>query len=1131
MQLLRNARFVPPQLLGMKRTDLPRLNREALDPASSVVIEACAGSGKTWLLVSRIVRLLLEGAEPSQILAVTFTRKAAQEMATRLRDWLYLLAAEPDDAVRTFLRERAIADDQIDDYLPRARRLYELLLVSQPSITITTFHSWFMQLLRRAPLDGDAPGDVTLVEQTAALIDEAWERFAGTLSRETQLPAADGLSHLFRECGLDNTRRVLMNFVRRRAEWWTYTCEAEDPVAYALAQIAAGMTAAPDVDVAADLLGEPEFAAMLGEYAEFLARNTASDQALAEALQGAPAAGGREGFEHIWPVFFTASTGTLRIRKPSGAQAKRLTPGGESDFLALHVAIGERLQAVREALRDQDSYRFNEAAMHCGVVLLDAYQSLKRERQVMDHGDVEWQACRLLRVSDHAAYMHCKLDARYRHILVDEVQDTNPLQWLALQGWFEAAADADARPTVFMVGDPKQSIYRFRRAEARLFGRAQEYLQQEFGARRLAQNESRRCAAPVIDVVNQLFGAEPDYAGFAEHVAHHAHLPGRVEVLPLAVAAVVSPPAADGDALRNPLDLPLHVEEDRRREDEAVSLAARVSAIVGSWQLDDGRGGKRPARCADIMILVRRRTHLSVYERALRDAGIPFVTSRLGGLLDTLEAQDLMALLRFLSSPYGDLDLAHALRSPVFGASDHDLIAIAGAGEGSWWERLSRMTQAGACSATLARAHELLVRWRTRADRTPVHDLLDRIYFEGGVLRRYAQAVPAAMRGAVDANLHAFMQHALDTDAGRYPSLPRFIHELADLRSAPVEEAPDEGIIGDAGDALRIYTVHGAKGLEAPIVWLLDTAAGQDGGRGYDALIDWPPEEERPAHFSLWTRKDAQSTAERVLAENEAGLAAREDLNLLYVAMTRARQALIVSGVDGRGSDNSWYARIRAATCALAGDADAAVTVAHGADLAQGGGTPVVRDIRPVPAAVDERLTRALKIGRRTAVTEGAGVDFGTHFHWVMERLTAHPDVKPDALRRDLGLSARAFEPLWHAARGLIDDPQLSRFFRKEEYVRALNEVSYVDAAGDVRRIDRMVEFDGAVWVLDYKTGDMAEDATLLAAYQAQIAEYRDVVSRMYPARPVHAALVFTGGMLHEIAPALPQLATPHDKT
>jgi ATP-dependent helicase/nuclease subunit A len=1111
-------------------SDPRALNRQALGPAASVVIEAVAGSGKTWLLVSRIVRLLVAGAAPAEILAITFTRKAAQEMASRLREWLYFLATGSDGEVREFLRQREVPEAELTAAVPAARLFYERFLAAQPPITITTFHSWFLQLLKRAPLDAGAPGEVTLVEQTATLVDEAWQLFASRMPREPGSPAARGLDFLFREYGLDNTRELLVNFLNHRADWWAYTRDKPDPVQYALGRLAEGMAAAPDEDVIAALLADARFGSGLAEFAALLARNSPSDQKLAQDMAEAAQSGEQtQRFERIASAFLT-DKGALRVRRASGAQVKRLGAAGEARLLELHAKLGARILAVRAQLADQASWRVNEAALSCGVALLEAYQRVKEERQVLDFSDIEWRAHELVSVDDHAAYMHCKLDARYRHILLDEFQDTNPLQWLTLNAWFAAAADADSRPAVFLVGDPKQSIYRFRRAEARLFGQAAEYLAREFGAVRLLQDESRRCAPPVIEVVNRLFPAA-GYAGFQPHGAHQKALPGRVEVLPLLEKnnnKINKLQISPGTALRNPLREPLAVEEDRRREAEAEQLVTRLSEIVGHWHIaaDEHASRTRAARYADVMVLVRRRTHLAIYERALRHAGIPYVTSRQGGLLDTLEAQDLVALLEFLVSPFADLKLAHALRSPVFACSDDDLIALAAAGGGTWWARLQRLAGQGACSAALARAQRLLAEWIRRADALPVHDQLDRIYFEGDVLLRYEHAVPPPMRGAVLANLQAFMQRALDTDSGRYPSLPRFIHELADLRAAPAEEAPDEGIIGDAGDAVRIYTVHGAKGLEAPIVWLLDAAAGTDRNRGYRALVDWPPDAKAPLHFSLWTKKDERSTRQEALAEAEAALDAVENLNMLYVAMTRAKQALIVSGVDGKGSANSWYAKVRAAVAdaaGLAADGDEAqAALCYGADLAAGvlqaGAQPA--ESPPVPLEGDPRLNAPLPTGEKREPISGPGLRYGTQFHFVMERLTGAHRADRETIRRELGVSEREFAPLWEDAQRLLAAPQLARWFDSRQHLRAANEVTYVDAAGELRRIDRLVEFADEVWVLDYKTGDPQKvDAQLLEDYRTQVAGYCAAMREVYAGKPVRGAIVFTDANLVLLQP------------
>ena len=1093
-----------------------RPTARALAPEASVVIEACAGSGKTWLLVSRIVRLLLAGATPSQILAITFTRKAAQEMATRLREWLRALATVDDERAREFLRQREVPESEIEALLPRARSLFEQLLTHQPAITISTFHSWFLQILRRAPLDAGALGEVNLVEQTSSLVDEAWQLFASRVQRDPGSPAARGLERLFRDCGLSNTRQVLGNFLYRRAEWWAYTHGQADPIQYALDRIKADMRVGPDDDVAGQLYADATFCSELVEYARLLEQNVSKPgQENARSGRLLQACEGGAADERLRAACVVLLRKDGEPRQDSIRGARRL--GANSGrFLELHTRLAERVQQARQNLIDQESYRYNEAAFHCAIALLEAYRRVKEERLVIDYGDIEWHAWRLVSVSEHAVYMQFKLDARYRHILLDEFQDTNPLQWLTLKSWLEAAVGADMRPTVFMVGDPKQSIYRFRRAEARLFGMAGAYLEEHFGAEKVPQHETRRCPQPVIDVVNRLFGTEPAFDGFAEHAVHYTGKPGRVEVLPLVKAdPALEPQPTDAATLRNPLEAPLIDVEDSRRKREADLLVSKIREIRETWQVADMEGKAfRAAEYRDVMLLVRRRTHLAIYERALRIAQIPFVTSRYGGLLDTLEAKDIVALLEFLVSPFADLKLAHALRSPVFGCTDEDLKALAAAGGETWWERLCRVASGGA-SAALKRAHALLAHWLEHTDSAPVHDQLDRIYFEADVLDRYQQAVPEVMRGAVRANLQAFMQRALDTDSGRYPSLPRFLHELMDLREAPAQEAPDEGIIGDAGNAVRIYTIHGAKGLESPVVWLLDAASPPDSGRGYDALVDWPPADPAPCRFSLSTVKAELSAAQQATMEGENQLEEREELNLLYVAITRAKQAFILSGSEIRNrKPGLWYEKVRAATLAASGGTDdpAAPTV-HGQDLAAGGMAGEER--KPVEAArawVDPRLNAPLPTGERRQAQTGAGLVYGVSFHSLMERLTGSVPTERAAVRRALGLTERAFAPMWEQAQRVLAAPALARFFDPSQHLRSLNEVPYITESGELRRIDRLVEFAGEVWVLDYKSGSPPADAALAKEYREQLVEYRSAMQPVFPHRTINAMLVFAEG-------------------
>ncbi len=912
--------------------------KTALDPSRSVVIEACAGSGKTWLLVSRILRLLLAGAKPGEILAITFTRKAAQEMQARLLEWLNVLALQPEDEVREFLRQRALTRHEVDAILPEARNLLERVLTSEPALTINTFHGWFLQLLQRAPLGDGSAGNFSLLDQTAAMQEEAWQSFAEDLAAQADgNPEAAALQALFRAHGLSNTRALLLDFVAKRAEWWAYTSGQEDPVAYAVERVRAELEVDPGQDVLAELWLDTVLASWLAEYAAILGENSPTDQKLALQLVDAlmldrP----QQRFEQIWAVCFT-KTGTPRARNPSTTQAKRLGLDKEARLLELHQQLCYVLFEARDRLTAQAAYRFNRDGLLCGAALLAAYQQLKEARQMLDFADVEWRVFQLLSRSEDAEYMQYKLDSRYRHVLLDEFQDTNPLQWQVMQSWLSAYGAAGNRPTVFLVGDPKQSIYRFRRAEPRLFQMAAEDLVRDFAAARLEQDTSRRSAPAVITAVNRVFAEQPDFSGFREHAWHHGGLPGAIALMPLAEKGDTSAENEDGLVLRNPLQQAREEDEDMRHEQEADLVAEKIAAMVGKSQILDEKTGPRPAEYRDFMLLVRGRTWLASYERKLRAAKIPYLSSRQGGLLDTLECSDLVALLEFLVTPFADLKLAQVLRSPIFGCSDDDLMRLAvqtppslpppldpplsggnsmapplirGGWEGlSWWQRL-RQLDSESLSPALQRAHLHLQSWQELADRLPVHDLLDRIYFEGDVLARYHGAVPEAMAGAVRANLQAFIELALNMDSGRYPSLARFINEVAALRRAPGQESPDEGLIGDGGNAVRILTVHGAKGLEAPIVWLLDanTAPRNDGG--YRVLLDWPPHAPAPQYFSLLSHKGELARAHERYVNEEQTHARRENLNLLYVAITRARQMFVVSGCASSKATETWYQQI-----------------------------------------------------------------------------------------------------------------------------------------------------------------------------------------------------------------------------
>jgi ATP-dependent helicase/nuclease subunit A len=668
---------------------------------------------------------------------------------------------------------------------------------------------------------------------------------------------------------------------------------------------------------------------------------------------------------------------------------------------------------------------------------------------------------------------------------------------------------------VFLVGDPKQSIYRFRRAEPKLFTAAAEYFVRDFGALRIGNAHTFRNAQGIVDVVNAVFAGVEGFVSQTAERSDRNEWPSRVEVLPLIPAllkdgndgGVVS----DEPAMRSPLFEPRIDAEDLRRAEEANLLATRISEMVGSWQVRD-RHGERAARYADVLILTRRKTQLAAYETALRAAGIPFVSPGQGGLLATLEAQDLLAVLRFLADPADNIRLAHTLRTPAFNLSDEDLLEIS-AGQGAWWPALRRLAAAvtstemadTASETAIQRSVRLLSAWMESSAYLPAHDLIDRIFHESDWFARCRAALPAALWPGVHANLEALLELALNVDAGRYPSLTRFVDELKRLSSSD-EEAPDEGLVAaasgvsDAG-RVRIMTIHGAKGLEAPIVWLIDANSPPRNGEGYGVAMHWPEDARAPQHFSLLGRLSEAGPSRAALLEAEKLAAEREELNLLYVAITRAEQVLIVSGIEPARTQNVPTAWKRLA------EAMAQI----GAEQGFAGSLPVMHDVSPF---VDERALRESpagstprkipKVGEQShsspvaAPKSTEGMAFGSDMHaWLEAHLSGLPlpDVSAEILR---------------SAQAILSRPSLHRFFDPAQYLRAVNEGSFLLGAAQLGRIDRWVEFEDELWVLDYKSGSVAEAP--MAQYRVQLADYRRALQPFAKGKPIRALLIFTDG-------------------
>jgi len=1110
--------------------------RQATDPAHNASVHASAGTGKTWLLVTRILRLLLAGVQPESILAVTFTRKAAGEMEQRIMERLReLMCVAPNRLDALLARCGIIPDDAVRAV---ARGLYERILFDPRRLRATTFHAFCQELLQRFPLEAGITPGFDILETTGLTEQAARDALLAETAAQPDGELAGALALLVERCnGLYNAEASLHAFLARRSDWWAWVQDVPDALAFARRRLATFL----DIDPAQDpLAGFPDEAllAQLAEFAGLLGRNTGKDRdmgrQLADALAGAPAAA--ELLDAITPAFLTQG-GTPRARRASQSQQQRLGQDGEIRFLDLHATVSERLLALHGARARHRRFVTTTAWYTAGLRLLEHFQRIKRERRVLDFSDLEWQACELLNRSAHASWVQYKLDARIDHLLVDEFQDTNPTQWRLLLPLLEelAAGGDDRGRSVFLVGDRKQSIYSFRRADPALLEQASDWLERHLRAQRFPLDASRRSAKAIMDCVNTVFMMPPLgtlLGDFTPHTTHLADLHGRVELLPL-VTADETETADTGprNGLRNPLEEPRRLPEDARYATEADLIVRQIERLLAADTTVTKDGVTRPLGYGDVMILLRQRTHAGAYEAALRAAGIPYLSASKGLLLENLEVRDLVALLNTLIAPYDNLALAQVLRAPLFGLDSEQLVPLAGGDAAHWYERLAQLAADG--EQPYVAIHALLERWRALAGQVPVHDLLDRIFHEGEVVQRYEAAFPPALQPRAHASLTRFIELALEIDHGRYPSLPRFLEQLERLRASD-QDQPDESTPDDAtGERVRLLTIHGAKGLESPVVFLADAAVTPANRDAYTVLLRQSDADARPDLFTLAGTRTDMDPATRALLDQQDAQRHTEDANLLYVALTRARQFLFISGSrPERGYAGSWYALIDAALADWPRAADGHRYRETGTPAAL---TPRVSG-PPLAFEVDARLAHPVQITptvtriapsrqvHTPAATSGDpdGRERGIAIHTLLDHLSRAQGPVDAALRATLAALLQRepddpeFAQWWQHACAVVGDPRLAELFDAGRYTQAWNEVpvQFLDGTRLVHGIiDRLVVSADTAMLVDYKTHAHATPGRLDAltdGYRAQLGLYASALHRLWPQHRLRACLLFT---------------------
>jgi ATP-dependent helicase/nuclease subunit A len=1114
----------------------------ASDPDVSAWVSANAGAGKTTVLRNRVLRLLLRGVDPGRILCLTFTKAAAAEMSNRVFAELARWVGLDDEALGEAIEEIS-GEAPSAERISEARRLFARAIETPGGLRVDTIHGFCTRLLQAFAFEANVPARFAVLEDEEARELMAQAQLAvlsSAISGEVpELSAAlsrVGAHVSARDFGpLVEAALGLRMWKADAAREPDFLVRLRDDLSGALA-IEPGLTPS-EIDNA---IWSPAQAALARRACAAWGQGSDKDRDRAAELSRLATLDPAERLAAYEALLLTEDRDekVLRAKKSLTSAAARKADAGLEEALQAEALRLLRLLDRRRALETRE----RSLALFALVGAIRArFARLKSERAALDFDDLIAATRRLL-VRASAAFVLYKLDAAIEHLLVDEAQDTNSEYWAILRALTsEFTAGSGARSgrlrTVFAVGDEKQSIYGFQGAEPKIFGEMRDLFAKDYRAlaleearelyRKITLNLSFRSTQDVLSAVDAVFALEAHFEGLTadgtrppDHISVRRGEPGSVDLWPVIAkdeAAAVSP------FVRPELGaLPASAE---------VKLARRIAEEVRRWTRDGCDLG-RAVQAGDVLILVRRRGKMfEAVIRALKRAGVPVAGADRLSLSTHIAVEDLVAAGRGALLPEDDLTLAALLKSPLIGLDDEDLQRIAPSRKGSLRDALR---EAALSDPRLAKADQRLDAMREAA-------------LNKGVFAFYAQLLgPRQGRKALAARLGAeaaeasdeVLRLALAYERSGGASLPRFLDAL-ERSGADIKRD-----LSAARGEVRVMTVHGAKGLEAPIVFLADACASSprterllslsvDGDKRVPA---WVPRLELDCAATSRARRD------------EAASRAREERRLLYVAMTRARDRLIVAGcpVNGKVPASSWYAMVKNALAAKSppGLVDLAAPageepakrwrITQGSRLtplapspsrgAPKGARPDWLD-RPAPeepiARPPLRPSSALD-----AADERGGGGFaasrdallaGRFAHALLEHLPGIPPERrataAEILGREgeTGLAPKRREEIAAKAQDLIAEPKVAPLFSE----KSLAEVSL---SGEIElpngkrcavagRIDRLAFTQEAVLIADFKTSLPVEGRARSRAF-VQLAIYRALVRDLYPGRPIRCFLI-----------------------
>ncbi|MBP1851828.1 double-strand break repair helicase AddA [Rhizobium halophytocola] len=1135
----------------------------ASDPLRSAWVSANAGSGKTHVLTQRVIRLLLAGARPSAILCLTYTKAAASEMSnrvfSRLAEWARL-----DDA-ELAKRIASIEDKQPDRIkLIEARRLFAKALETPGGLKIQTIHAFCEALLHQFPLEANVAGHFSVLDDAAAatLLAEARRSLltATALGKDADLAwAFEHALGLADEFGLETLLGEIVANRRAIAAFLAYAGPRGgfEPLLRRRLRLEPGDTPEALASAAFPLAGlsGPRLSLYI-DLAEEKGGVTA--QAIADSLRRAVAE--EDPFarlRHLQDAFFTKSGSPKSLKTLATAKMQQAAPElAESLEEAQTHLVGaiDRLNTLR-------MFEATVAALTLASRLIEDYENLKKRRSQLDFEDLIARTAQLLLRSDAGPWIHYKLDQGIDHMLVDEAQDTSPVQWDVIRSLREDFfAGQSARPglrTFFAVGDEKQSIYSFQGArperfaeEGKVTGREVAHAGLDFSAIRLPL--SFRSTNAVLSAVDQVFRFAGNARGLSAdpqaiiHMSNRIGHPGRTELWEMIAADI---PVKDEDWTA-PFDA---TPESAPPAILARRMADYIERMIGNDTIVD-KGVERSVEAGDILVLVRKRdSFVTALTRELkRRSDIPVGGADRLKLTSHIAVQDLLALGRFVLLQADDLSLAALLKSPLFNRTEEELYGLAAyrSAEASLFAALIEQaareddTVWRSVSADLQRMIEL------SRDAT-AHEFFATALGRFGGRRKFLGRLGTEAADILD----EFLSHALTSETTGLPGLQAFISAL-ELEAPVIKREQDQ-----ARNEVRIMTVHASKGLEAPVVFLVD-GGGKPFNTSHLAKFRFIQTPDGDDSFPIWMPvKALDNDIAAADVERARGLAEEEYRRLLYVGMTRAADRLIVCGYRGRYEvPDIWHMMIDQAlrqdeiACRpqtfSGADAEWEGLVWQTADTLERfeKHMPQTRPeenislppalLRQLPAS--KRLPRPLSPSGAGVVIEDRAADLvitsrlfgpkqagdlalqkGRLTHRMLQVLPAiAPMDRAAAAERYLDRAARFWpvderRALQERVLAVLAHPGLAGVFDGQGEAE-VSVMGTLDLGGEERavsgRLDRLAVLDDRVVLLDYKTNRRPpEDAADVPfSHLAQMAIYRALLQPLYPGQAIECLLIYT---------------------